>query len=388
MGSGTVVAAVLAGAAIAVVALTGCGESGDGRDEADPGGDENARIELPPRRRLFGLSTAAFTWTDHDPALDIGATPERSAAEAVAMGANSVRVPYSWWQAEPQQGRPDSEYIALMDRFVRALERRGGRVLFFLGGAPPWASTRPGDPGGVPRADRYALFARFAAFVADRYPRAVGIETWNEPNAIFAWKPAPDPAAYTKMHQAAARAIRATRPAMKVVLGGLAGTTEDGPQVTTPERFLEGMYAAGLRPADYDALALHPYPAQRGGRMEDLSGGEFAEMINAFRRAYRRRDQDAEMWITETGLTTSGPDAISPEAQADGLLPLVRKLLTMPRVKAVFVHTEYDLTTRPQADRERGFGLLRSGGDGAGKPKPAFCALRRLVASPPAFRGC
>ena len=353
----------------------------------NPGGSSGARIPLPPRHQWFGFSGGAFEYTGRE-ADDIGATPERTAADAVAAGANSVRVPFSWWETEPNPGKLDYQYLGLMDRFVRALQKRGGRVLFFLGGPPPWASTHPGDPGAKPRADRYSFFGRFAAFVAKRYPHAAGIETWNEPNAVFSWRPAPEPKSFAKLHKVAARAIRQVAPRMKVILGGLAGAVEDNPQVMRPSRFLKAMYAAGLRPSDYDALAFHPYPSQSGGQLQGLDDGVFAALFEDFRAGYRARDPGAQVWITETGLTTSGPDAVSPQTQADGIVPLVRKLLTMRRVKAVYVHSEYDLTTRPQSSPQRGFGLLTTGGSRAGTPKPAFCALRKLDRTPAAFAGC
>ena len=69
----------------------------------------------------------------------MGVTPERQAADSLALGANSARVPFSWWELEPQRGQVDFGYVGLMDRFVRAVESHGGRVLFVLGGPPPWA---------------------------------------------------------------------------------------------------------------------------------------------------------------------------------------------------------------------------------------------------------
>jgi hypothetical protein len=162
----------------------------------------------------------------------------------------------------------------------------------------------------------------------------------------------------------------------------------DNALIVRPQRYLERMFDAGLRPSDYDAIAFHPYPPQADGTVGSLDGGRFAATFEDFRRGYRDRDPDAEVWITETGVTTTGADAVSPSEQADALPPLVRKLLTMPRVKAVYVHTLYDLTRRPAGNPQRGFGLLVPRGAERGKPKPAFCELRRLVSSPPPYPGC
>jgi hypothetical protein len=385
---------LLAGAVVVLLIAVGVGAvvltTGDdgGTTGADPGGDERSRISLPPRGRWFGFSSGTFTQTGRDPALDVGVTPERAAADGLAAGANSARVPFSWRETQPQPGRFDTGYLGLVDRFVRAFERGGGRVLFFIGGPPDWASDRPGDLAAppAPRADR--AFAAFAAFVAKRYPRAAGIETWNEPNASFFWTPAPDPARYARLHALAARAIRAANPRMKVVLGGLAGTRYETAQVMRPQTYLRRMFEAGLRPGDYDALGFHPYPAQTGGRIGSLNGGQFAGVFEDFRSGYGKRDPGAEVWITETGLTTSGPEPLTADRQAEDLPPLLAKLLTMPRVKAVYVHTQYELPSQPQTSPERGFGLLHARRAEPGMPKPAFCAVRDLAASPPPFPAC
>lgn len=369
----------------AVLTQPGCG--GDG-GAPDPGGDQNANLALPPREKLFGFNSGAFAWTGREPALDIGITPERQAADALAAGADSVRVPFSWWELMPRRDRVDRDYLSLMDRFVRALEGGGGRVLILLSGAPPWASLRPGDPAGAPRPEYYDDFGRIAAFATRRYPRAAGIETRNEPNSVFGWLPAPDAAAYARFHRTVARAIRAADPRMKVILGGLAAPATPSARIADTQEFLKRMYRAGLRPSDYDALGFHPYPAQSGGEQKPLGEGVFARAFQSFRRGYEDRDPSARVWITETGLTTSGPHAVTPREQAEGIPPLVRKLLTMERVDAVYVHTLYELATRPVTNSLRGFGLLAPRGAEAPVPKPAFCALRELARSPTPFRGC
>lgn len=373
-------------ATLCVLLAAGCG--GDGGGVPDPGGDQDANVRLPPRGKLFGFSSGAFTWTGREPGLDLGITPERQAADALAAGADSVRVPFSWWELEPRRGQFDRAYLSLMDRFVRALESGGGRVLILLSGPPPWASLVPGDPAGAPRPEYYDDFGRFAAFAAKRYPRAAGIETRNEPNSVFGWRPAPDPAAYARFHRVVAEAIRTARPGMKVILGGLAAPARASERIMDTKTFLERMYETGLRPSDYAAIGFHPYPAQGGGEPKPLGEGHFAKVFQRFRDGLEGHDEDARVWITETGLTTTGPDAVSPAEQAAGVPRLVRKLLTTEGVDAVYLHTLYDLVTRPQSNPLRGFGLLTPHGAQPPTPKPAWCTLRRLVRSPTPYPGC
>jgi hypothetical protein len=322
---------------------------------------------IPPKDRWFGFSGGNFTWTGRHPELDQGLTPERTADDALAAGANSARIDVSWADYEPQPGRVDAEYVGRLDAFFRRLARGGARPVLILGSTPPWASQRPGDPGAPPRAGATRAFARYARSVAQRWPRALAIETWNEPNGRFAWTTGPDPARYAALHRAAARAIRSAAPDVRILVGGLIVQSQDTPEVMRPGRFLGGMYASGLRPVDYDGLALHPYPDGSG----ELDPRGWAE----FRSGHRRADPNAALYVTETGITTSGPDGVSPEEQASQLPDLLRSVYEQPNVRGVWLHTQYDLESAPASDREHGFGVLRSNGAAPSDPKPAYCVL-------------
>ncbi|MBA3327156.1 MAG: cellulase family glycosylhydrolase, partial [Solirubrobacterales bacterium] len=244
------------------------------------------------------------------------------------------------------------------------------------------------DPSAPPRDDPDIVqaFAEHVAFVARRWPEALGIETWNEPNADFAWRN-PNPVRYARLHRAAAEAVDEVDSEMAVVVGGLAGNA--GADVMGPQRYLKGLYAAGLRPSDYDALALHPYPGQADGRMSALGAGSgFARVFADFRAGFRSEDPGAAVWVTEVGLSTTGAVPLSHHAQAQGLTRLTRRILTMPDVEALFLHTQYDVPGLPPQDGERGFGVLVPRGQAVGSPKAAFCALRDMATDPPFFAGC
>lgn len=358
--------------------------------ERDPGGDPRARISLPPRGKWFGFSGTFFAWTGLHPDLDQGVTAARTASDTLAAGANSARIELSWWDLEPTQGQVNQKYVRVIDDFVRRIERGGGRVLFFLNGPPPWAAELPGQSGSPPKQDSATMeaFRRYVTFVAKRWPRAAAIETWNEPNGSNGWKPGAQPERYARLHRVAVAAIRQANPRIKVLVGGLGATSVDNGVFMRPQRFLKRMYAAGLRPSDYDGLAVHPYPIQGPRSVEPLDGGEFAKAFDDFVKGYRWRDPDAKVWVTETGLTTSGPGAATPAQQSDGVVALTRKLLSMPRVEGLWLYTQYDWNAVPADTRERGFGLLVSRRAGQARPKPAFCALRELVRRPRRFAGC
>ena len=61
------------------------------------------------------------------------------------------------------------------------------------------------------------------------------------------------------------------------------------------------------------------------------------------------------------------------------VLGAVRKMLTMPDVEGVLVHTLVDRPEYPADDHERGFGVLHSGTEPPLDPKPAFCELTRAA---------
>lgn len=382
------------GAVAALLLSAGCDAAPSDDDRRRESSEYTGR--LPPPGRLFGFSDQTFTYTANpSSSLNQAVTAERALADARAAGANSARLVVSWWDLEPQPGAFEQAYVARLKAFTDPLERAGGRVLLQLGVPPPWASAAPGDPRATiattPQAVR--AFARYAGYVARTWPRAAAIETWNEPNTTYFWRPRiPEPRLYVRMHRAAARAIRGMDPKLKVVTGGLLAAPASTPDIIAPGKFLTRAYAAGLRPRDYDGLGYHPYPAQVGGGIEPLDRGAFAEGVEGFRSGYREIDPKARVWITETGISTSGKpttgEAVSAETQAIHLRALVRRLFGLREVDGVYVHKLYDVSSEPDSSRERGFGVMTSAGAERGHPKPAFCALHALSRSPRPFPGC
>lgn len=365
MLSGTVrgVRSLASALLLTVVAAAGCAHE----READT-------LRLPPDGRWFGFSSNTFEHTGRDRGpLDLGVTAERSVADARAAGANSARVQVAWWDLERSRGHVDRAYVALIRRFVSRFERRGGRVVLVLGVPPPWASAKPGDPRAAPAARAVASYAAYAGSVARLFPTALAIETWNEPNTSAFWVPgAPDPALYARMQKRAAAAIHAASPKVRVLLGGLVAAPDDSPGIVSPRTYVARMRQAGLSGADYDGVAAHVYPGERDGQMAPLDGAFGAAMDNLRAAA----GEGSRLWITETGVTSSGPGNVSPREQARGLVEVVGELLAMDDVAGVWVHTLYDATGAPSSDPERGYGVIRAHGARPGTPKAAFCALR------------
>jgi hypothetical protein len=269
------------------------------------------------------------------------------------------------------------------------MERDGARVLLLLGVPPAWASAQPGDPRAAPLAAAVDDYAAYARRVARLFPHAVGIETWNEPNAPFFWDPQrPDPALYTRFHRAAAAAIRAEHPGMPVLLGGMVGIATNPLGIVPHDDYLEQMFNAGLQPGDFDGAALHLYPGAAGGQMNPLDAPQFQGALDSFRAMLRAHGSAAPVWVTETGISTSGPEAVLPKEQASAITQIVQRLLGDPGIAAVYIHTQYDITAAPPGSPEPGFGVLRALGPLPAHPKPAFCALRAMALNPPPYAGC
>ena len=104
-----------------------------------------------------------------------------------------------------------------------------------------------------------ASFGQFAAAVAQRYaPQGVqDFEIWNEPNNTVFWQPAPNPAAYVQILQAADTDIKAVDPGAFVITAGLAPETTQNGNINEVT-FLQDMYADGAK-GYFDAVGDHPY---------------------------------------------------------------------------------------------------------------------------------
>jgi GH35 family endo-1,4-beta-xylanase len=121
---------------------------------------------------------------------------------------------------------------------------------------------------------------------------------------------------------------------------------------------------------------VHPYPNSLSPDLFETSMNE----VRAVRNAHG--DVNRPIWVTELGLTTSGPQSqggMTEQDQAAGVVKYLRLLEAMPDVRAIIFHT----LVEPRGWRGTsgpGYGVVRR--DLA--PKPAYCALAHaLQASPP-----
>lgn len=187
---------------------------------------------------------------------------QRTLALVRELGAPTIVEFFPWPYVEGARGEYDWAHA---DRILRHAQNQGLTVIARLGLVPAWA--RPPVEQRVTTLSYLApeYFDAFAAYVGAfvaRYQGTVSaVIIWNEPNLSLEWgdRP-PDPAAYTALLRQAYQAAHAANPAIRVLGGALAPTTEpaDSGAGMSELLFLERMYQAGAAPY-FDALAVHTY---------------------------------------------------------------------------------------------------------------------------------
>lgn len=339
-----------AGAAMLVAAFAGIAGCGDATSEP-------AREQVPH----FGYND---DWGSQTDLLD----------DAAASGADTVRVNLAWPDVEPQRGEYDwSRYDELNQQF----RRWGLRPIWVLANAPCWAHSG-GDgcetvPAHPPAASHTRDYARFAALVAERYPDARGIEIWNEPNLDRFWiGEAPSPERYAELLVASYDAVKRANPRMPVVSAGLLPAPETQGGKIAYHEFLARTLAAGGA-GHFDAVAVHPYPFISEDPVRRVGA-----ILNNTREVLAAAGEGrVPLWVTEVGISTSGPAPVSPQAQSEALVALYEFLKAEPDLPVIVFHRFIDVEGVEGA-REAGWGVLTSGED----EKPAFCALAALRGRP------
>jgi hypothetical protein len=197
------------------------------------------------------------------------ATAAQEAAFVTGIGGTLLRVPVLWAQAEPDPPVGGvHDYHWPRDDLYSGLVEHGVRPILTIIASPLWAMDSTAGCTSVcnqpPGPDHAADFAAFAAAVARRYPQAAAIEIWNEPNNSHGSVQGPRPDEYAALLGRAYDAIKAVRPAMRVLGGGLGAYGSGADQVSTATQmrlddYLQGMLDGGAA-THMDGLSFHPYP--------------------------------------------------------------------------------------------------------------------------------
>jgi hypothetical protein len=218
--------------------------------------------------------------------------------QASQLGVHWVRVFAPWNVLEPSPGVHPSNWLWTYEQMLNNLPK-GTHVIMDVVGTPTWES---GSSAGNAPPRNPADYASLLHFLALRWAgRVTAYEIWNEEDTSQWWAN-PEPAAYTRLLQAAYPAVKSADPHAKVVLGGLTGN--DYP-------FLEGVYKAGGK-GYFDAVGVHtdtacsvdsPYAFLRNaeGRIEPDSFLGYRE-VHATEVA---NGDDKPIWMTEASWRTT-----------------------------------------------------------------------------------
>ena len=278
-------------------------------------------------------------------------------ASMKAIGITSVRLDANWdWV---QYGGQTSFDWTGLDQVVKSSRAAGMSVDLIIDGSPPWAA-QSGTTGNPPASA--AQYATWAADVAARYgPLGVStFEIWNEEN--INWGPSANAAAYTADLIAAYAAIKKVDPSAFVISGGLApATTGDG--MIAPVTFLQEMYADGAK-GSFDAVGDHPYsnPALPN-TYESWSGwSQMAQTSPSIRSVMvSNGDSAKQVWITEVGAPSGGPDSVGQAAQATEMTQAIADAKSTSWIGAIYLYSWQDEGTSQSTDQDW-YGLVTAAG--------------------------
>jgi hypothetical protein len=274
---------------------------------------------------------------------------DESLAALVDAGVRFLRFDIDWDHIEPQRDVFDWTEL---DRCVDTAARLGASVYATPAYTPEWASGVAGQRAAPPRDG--ADFVRFVRAVVRRYPgklHALGI--WNEPNL-------------REFYRGTQRFYleQLLRPGLAAIREEAPEITTCGPDLSSSKGVRDWLDGALTAAGDLmDVLTHHQYdggdtPEGRARAIDDL-------------RAFlvQRGFGDRPLWITETGWKR-GP-RVSLSQQADHLRGVLRQ-----RERRATWWTKtfwYD-------SHGEGWGLFASDGEpDAGRPRPAFAALRESI---------
>jgi hypothetical protein len=346
---------------------------------------------------FVGMNLGPYSFA---PALD----PNRQFDRMVGSGVESVRVVFSWKDAQPYASLADvppdqaGDYVAgaggvptsfgATDEVMTLAASHGLTVLPVVIYTPRWEERpHPAADFGLPKSN--AVYADYVALLVRRYgPRGAfwsehrelpylpihAWQIWNEPNTRTRWPIQPFARTYVAMVRAARSAIRRADPGAKIVLAGMPNYSWRG---------LEKIYRVPGARRLFDVVAIHPYTASPQGVLTILRRA----------RAVMRRHRDGRkpLLATETGWPSSFghspehyPFDTTPSGQARKLATLLPLLARNRRALGL---AGFDFYAWLDTDSGHSFnfsGLLRLRGSTI-TAKPAFAAFRRRAL---ALDGC
>lgn len=375
-------------AALAALTLSAAPSGAQQYTAPDPGGNEKAKVKVPPRGKLFGLneqiSGGAF-----------GVGPGTYATLSRLAGANTIRTQIDWRLAEPERDVWDEERWEEWQHAYNAASAAGLRPILIVGLAPWWA--RDPQYRGCrelhlacrfpPSRAMYDEWMEFINEVVRRFPWAI-IQVWNEPNLRPWWAPEPEPERYAELLYWAHWTAKRLNPDVPVIAGGIANNL-DGKNGMPIKTFLERAYNAP-EPYDFgasmDLLGVNVFPHSVKFGKNTL----FAKSLEDIRNAREAAGDDTRLLITETGIGSGEPWPYTERQQARASMRLYRRLITMKDVAGVVFHRFIEPGERGKvqaAPQEWGYAWTRFDTSPLA-PKPVFCLFAERARNfyPPCLR--
>jgi hypothetical protein len=318
------------------------------------------------------------------------ASPSQEAGIVAGMGGTMMRVPLNWAHAQPT---PSTQYDwASYDDMYSALVARGIRPIFPVQAAPTWAVTGCGtavtecdQPPSTASAQQ--AYAQLVGAVARRYPLAAAIEIWNEPNNSSGAQLGPDAAVYTQLLVQSYDAIKAARPAMRVLGGALGnyGADQGQPSTTSSVRlddFLAAMESNGAA-SHMDGLSFHPYPEYATENPDNNFYRAFSKLsavLDATGDAGRRLVPDEIGFLSNSITAESTQSSILQSRYRDLDVPATSMVPKASQVDAVIFHTDVNNINFDK------FGWVELLSAGLGyRPHAVWCAFGQMLAG---LSGC
>jgi len=255
------------------------------------------------------------------------------------------------------------------DQFVNLAKQYGIEVMPIVDYDTSWSSLSAGTFD-------VSAYANFAAQIVRRYPSIHAIELWNEPFMNYAWgNTRPDPAKYASIVRAAATAVKAANPNVKV------GAEVDLRNYADGSPYFDDFLKAD--PTVYKLLdfwAVHPYsgncsPYATSVDCPSLGQDWRFDRIPKLQQLAASRGASLPIWITEWGYTTA-TSGVSEATQAKYVADGITRAVTEWGVERVFAYTGDKDGTNPD-DKEAHYGMRHPDGS----EKPVWASLRSLLSS-------
>lgn len=293
--------------------------------------------------------------------LNAGKTQDHDLDLLASTGAHALRWYIDWGRVEKSMGSGVYDWSE-PDAIVGGMMKRG------LGWCAGLSARGDGHLFDQDHVDAFGPFARAAAERYDSAASGSGIVIgWEGPNEAFLKKVDSNPtgARYAALQRVMYDAIKSVNPNTLVGTGGIIGSAQH----------LIDLYAAGAR-GSFDFVPWHPYTRPRSFRQAMTDGhGGWPAMRDARQVMAHNGDAHLQMWITEVGWNTDGPEAITEPQQAEYIRDAISRFRRHPWAGPAFVFTGWDTRVDPH-DKGDYMGLYRADD----RPKLAVATFRELAA--------